>query len=217
MTMACLDRTHAGLVILLAMTSGACEVPSATTQNVAGAEPIAATAAPAKPPLVPPEFAIPTLVEGPGFKLVPLGPDLVDIDYRAYMSSIPHLQKTFSRSTSWPTQGITHNDAMLDMQSEQARFLKRESFAYAVLTPDGTRERGSLYVSPSPVAPYDAMVRMWVTQAEYDAGFDAELYRWATGWIAREWPFEAVAYPGRAVDWAVWDAMVAEEKTAAAP
>lgn len=154
------------------------------------------------------DFAVPTLVETGGFKVVPLGPDLVDLDYEAYMSSILHLQQTFTRSTGWPREGITAAEAMLDMETEQGRFERRESFAYAVLTPDGTRERGCIYVYPSKVAGHDAEVRLWVTKSEYDAGFDAELYAWAQRWIARDWPFRNVAYPGRAIAWDEWDAMV---------
>ena len=95
------------------------------------------------------------------------------------------------------------------METEQARFKNRQSFAYAVLTPDGSRERGSVYVSPSPVASYDAVVRMWVTKADYDAGFDAELYKWVTEWVQTEWPFRKVVYPGRSIDWETWDSVVA--------
>ena len=98
---------------------------------------------------------------------------------------------------------------MLDMQTEQGRFKARKSFAYSVLTPDGSRERGSVYVAPSPVAGYDAVVRMWVTKAEYDAGFDAALYKWVTAWVQKDWPFRKAAYPGRSIDWATWDSMVA--------
>ena len=52
--------------------------------------------------LLPEGVAPPLRVETSDFKLVPLGPELVKIDYDAYMSSIEHLQKTFTRSTSWP-------------------------------------------------------------------------------------------------------------------
>lgn len=140
---------------------------------------------------------------------MPLGPALVKIDFDAYMSSIDHLQKTFTRSTDWPHPGISDADAMRDMQTEQARFTKRQSFAYAVLTPDGRRERGSVYIAPSPIGGHDAVVRMWVTKAEYDAGFDARLYEWVIGWVSRDWPFHNVAYPGRSIDWQSWDSMVA--------
>jgi hypothetical protein len=165
---------------------------------------------------VPKDFHVPVAVGAAGFKIVPLGPNLVKIDFDAYMSSIEHLQKTFSRSTSWPREGISDADAMQDMENEQARFETRKSFAYAVLTPDGSRERGAVYVSPSTVNGYDAIVRIWVTKAEYDTGFDAELYKWVSHWVQTEWPFEKVAYPGRAIEWSVWDAAVAANRVTAA-
>jgi hypothetical protein len=158
---------------------------------------------------IPADFNPPTLVETADFKLVPLGPALVKVDFDAYMSSIEHLQKTFTRSPDWPHKGISDADAMRDMQTEQARFNNRQSFAYAVLTPDGRRERGSVYVSPSSVGGYDAVVRMWVTKADYDAGFDAELYKWVTDWVKKDWPFRNVVYPGRSRDWQSWDSLVA--------
>lgn len=165
-------------------------------------------------PFVAQDFSVPTLVETGKFKLVPLGPDLVKVDFNAYMSSIEHLQKTFTRSTDWPHPGISDADAMRDMETEQARFRNRESFAYAVLTPDGSRERGCVYVYPSAVDGYDAVVRLWVTKDEYDAGFDAELYAWVTQWMRAAWPFAKIAYPGRAIAWDVWDASVAAHKAA---
>jgi hypothetical protein len=185
---------------------------TAAASPALGAEPAPAVKqAPARS-LVPANFVVPTLVETPEFKLEPLGPDKVKVDFDAYMSSIEHLQKTFSRSTGWPHKDISAADAMKDMEGEQERFRSRKSFAYAVLTPDGTRELGSVYVSPSPVEGYDAMVRMWVTKDQYDAGFDAKLYAWVADWIRKDWPFAKVAYPGRAIDWATWDSMVAASK-----
>ena len=168
--------------------------------------------APTPAPWIAHDFTVPTLVEGPGFKLVPLGPALTAIDYRAYMASIDHLQRTFTRSTAWPHAGLTMKDAVIDMETEARRFAARESFAYAVLTPDGSRERGCVYVYPSKVAGHDAQVQLWVTAAEYEAGFDAELYAWTREWIARAWPFRNVAWPGRSIAWDEWDAAVAKGK-----
>lgn len=173
-----------------------------------GPAPVSAHETSATKLLVAPDFRVPVEITGPGFKLVPLGPDLVKIDFEAYMSSIEHLQKTFTRSTAWPHPGITDAEAMVDMETEQARFVQRKSFAYAVLTPDGKRERGCVYVQPSPVPGYSAVVRIWVTKAEYDAGFDAELQAWVMQWMAKDWPFAKVAYPGRTISWEQWDALV---------
>ncbi|UYV16413.1 twin-arginine translocation pathway signal protein [Porphyrobacter sp. ULC335] len=194
------------LVTAMAATLAVCSVFAAPVR----AETPPSAAQPA--PWIAPDFAVPTLIEGPGFKLVPLGPALVEIDYRAYMTSIAHLQATFTRSTSWPHAGLTLADAMVDMETEAGRFERRESFAYAVLTPDGLRERGCIYVYPSKVPGYDAQVQLWVTAAEYEAGFDAELYAWAKDWIARDWPFAKIAYPGRAIPWEEWDAAVRKSK-----
>jgi len=154
---------------------------------------------------IPDSFEPPVLVETDGFMVVPLGPDLVDLDFAAYMSSIEHLQQTFTRSTGWPHENISDEDAMQDMLNEQRRFNERESFAYAVLSKDGERELGCVYVRPSSKPGYDAQVALWVTKADFDAGFDAELYAWTQQWVAESWPFEDVAYPGRSIDWTTWD------------
>jgi hypothetical protein len=199
------SRIRGGLLVLAMALPGS--VPAA-----AQAAQTSDTAAPdGKSALVAPDFAVPTLMVTPHFKLVPLGPALVKIDFDAYMSSVEHLQKTFTRSTDWPHAGISDADAMKDMDGEQARFQARKAFSYSVLTPDGKRERGCVYVSPSPIPGYDAQVRIWVTKAEYDAGFDAELYAWATKWVKTGWPFKRVAYPGRNIDWGTWDALVAAQ------
>lgn len=202
--------TSPGLILtMLAMAGPAlASAPAAVTPTMVSAPaPISA--------FVPEGFNVPVLVETANFKLVPLGPNLAKVDFDAYMSSIEHLQKTFSRSTSWPREGISADEAMRDMEQEQARFRNRESFAYAVLSPDGTRERGCVYVYPSTVPGYDAIVRMWVTKGELDAGFDAELYAWVTAWIQTAWPMKNVAYPGRAVAWDKWDAMIAANTVSA--
>ena len=169
---------------------------------------IAETEPAAEASFIPADFDPPTLWEGDGFKVVPLGPELAKIDYDAYMSSIEHLQKTFTYSTGWPNADVTMDDAHEDMANEKRRFDARESFAYAVLTPDGTRERGCVYVRPSGKQGYDAAVRLWVTQEELDAGFDAELYEAVKKWIPEAWPvFENVAYPGREIPMEEWKAL----------
>ena len=155
--------------------------------------------------LVPDEFDVPTLIEAGTFKLVPLGPELVNQDYEAYMSSIAHLQATFSRSTDWPREDIDLEAAMDDMLTENKRFEERVSFAYAVLTLDGTRERGCVYIRPSSKPAHDAEVVLWVTESEFGDGFDSELYAWTRTWIDSAWPMSNVAYPGRSVSWVEWD------------
>jgi hypothetical protein len=51
-------------------------------------------------PFIPVDYNPTRRVETETFLLLPLGPDLVNQDYAAYMSSIEHLQKTFTRSSA---------------------------------------------------------------------------------------------------------------------
>lgn len=143
---------------------------------------------------VAPDFQVPTNVKMSTYQLVPLGPDLAKHDFDAYMSSIDHLRATFS-SGNWPNDKITMADAMKDVEGEKARFQARKSFTYAVLTLDGSKELGCVYISPSRQPGFDAQVRMWVTKAEFDKGFETKLRADMKNWVATAWPFKNVAWP----------------------
>jgi hypothetical protein len=152
----------------------------------------------AQTPFVPADFAVPTLyVSRQGtFKLKPLGPKYAKHDYDAYMGSIEHLQKTFTFSTRWPHAGLTMADAIKDVEGEEASFLARRKFTYAVLNQSETRELGCVYISPSPKQGYDAQVRMWVTENQAIIGFDKRLYEEVKAWLKAKWPFDRVAFIG---------------------
>lgn len=169
-------------------------------------EPVAETAAP-ESSFIPADFEPPKEVQGDGFVLVPLDTNVTEMDYKAYMASIEHLQKTFTHSDRWPREGLTMEDAVKDMENEQAEWEERKSFPYAVLDPEKTRERGCLYVRPSKKQGYAAAVRLWVTAEEYASGFDEQLYAWARQWVAGTWPFDKVAYPGREIPMDEWEAL----------
>jgi hypothetical protein len=149
----------------------------------------------AQTPFVPASFEVPAHYKAASFQLKPLGPDLAKHDYDAYMSSIEHLQKTFSNGGRWPNASITMADAVKDVEGEQRRFQARRSFTYAVLTLDGTKELGCVYISPSRTEGYDAAVRLWVTKEQYDAGLQPVVLEEVKAWLARSWPFKNVLYP----------------------
>ena len=171
------------------------------------AEEGAAEAPGAEASFIPADFQPPKEVPGDGFVLVPLDTNVTVMDYKAYMASIEHLQKTFTYSDRWPREDLTIEDAVKDMENEQAQWESRESFPYAVLDPEKTRERGCVYVRPSKKQGYDAAVTLWVTADEYAGGFDEELYGWTKQWVESSWPFEKVAYPGREIPIDNWNAL----------
>ncbi len=155
----------------------------------------------AKEPFVAADFQVPELyVSRQGtFKLKPLGPKYARQDYAAYMGSIEHLQKTFTFSTSWPHAGLTMAEAVKDVEGEEAGFLARKKFTFAVLNPNESRELGCVYISPSNKEGYDATVRMWVTENQFVIGFEDRLYLEVKAWMKSRWPFARVAYIGREV------------------
>lgn len=155
---------------------------------------------------VPRDFSVPVLHQARNFKLVPLGPALAQHDYDAYMSSIDHLRATFS-SGGWPHKNLTMADALKDVEGEIARFHGRESFTYAVLTPDGGRELGCVYIRPSRKVGYDAQVALWVTADQFHAGFENQLIPEVKQWLAASWPFKAVAFPKRDIAQKDWEAL----------
>ncbi len=156
---------------------------------------------------VPANFNVPREYRTTQFKLVPLGPDLASQDYQAYMSSIEHLQKTFTGSQNWPNRNITMADAMKDVEGEKSRFDARKSFTYSVLTLDGAKELGCVYISPSPKQGYEAVLRIWVTQEQFDRGFEAMLIPEVKKWLAAQWPFQKVAWPKREISLEQWNAL----------
>lgn len=149
------------------------------------------------------DYVVPKEWKTSRYKLAPLSPAIVREDYEAYMSSIEHLRQTFSDG-KWPSPGITMEEAMKDMQNEESRFVARKSFAYGVLTLDGKKELGSVYVRPSRKQGYDAVVTMWVTKEMFDRGFETQLYQDVKKWVATAWPFHKVAYPGKEISKADW-------------
>lgn len=150
-------------------------------------------------PFVPATFDVPKYFDASKYRLVPLGPDLARQDFEAYMSSIEHLQQTFTLSKSWPTTTVTMADAIKDVEGEKQRFDARQSFTYAIVTLDGKHELGCLYLSPSKKKGYDAVARVWVTKARFDEGFEHELLPELKSWIAAKWPFRSVAWVGREI------------------
>ena len=143
------------------------------------------------------DFVVPPSLKTKNYKLAPLGPELVKQDYEAYMSSIEHLQKTFTDGT-WPNEKVTMADAVKDLEGEAALIKARKAFNYAVLTLDGKRELGCVYIGPSKVAGQDAQVRIWVTKAEFDKGFETQLRAEIKAWIAKSWAFKNVGWPQKA-------------------
>ncbi len=155
--------------------------------------------------LVPPTFQVPVSYTGAQYKLVPLGPAVAELDYKAYMSSIDHIRKT--QGGNWPRPGLTMADQAKDMDGEKAQWDSRNSFPFAILTPDGTKELGCFYLRPSNREGYDVVATLWTTQEAFDAGMEDVLIRDLKAWLVRDWPFRKPAWRGREITSEAWKAL----------
>lgn len=152
---------------------------------------------------IPDDFEIPSIYETDFFRLRMLSVEDVEKDYEAVMESRALLQSLFGGD--WPSECFTQQENLRDLERHQKEFLKRQAFAYTVVSLDEERVLGCLYINPpkrrkldSGVPPdVDAVVHMWVRQSEFDRGLDPILFETVKQWLKREWPFEKVSYPER--------------------
>lgn len=150
---------------------------------------------------LPKKFIVPTRLETNRVRLRPLTVHDVVKDYAAVMSSRAHLWAMFGAVWGWPDEDLTLEQDLIDLGWHQKEFQLRSSFAYIVVSLDEARVLGCVYVDQSPNPNYDAGVCLWVRQDELVNGLDEHLFATVKTWIAHDWPFQRVAYPGRELAW----------------
>ena len=156
-----------------------------------------------KVPLVPASFMAPTTFEGKGFKVEPLSHYNMIQEYAAIQKSgksiATRLRKNEADYANYPVQ-----KEVIEVGWHMAERRRRHCFAYAVMSLDHTACLGVLYINPTKKNDYDALVLMW-TVPDAPKGLDAEVYGSLKRWIAEQWPFAKVGYPGRDVSFEEWD------------
>jgi hypothetical protein len=161
-------------------------------------------------PFVPDDFQIPAGLETAEFRLRMLTVNDVVKDFEAVVTSAEHLKQVFPGGT-WP-DGLTLEQDLIDLGWHQKEFQRRTSFAYTVATPSESRVLGCVYVCPTPKRGYDAAVFLWARQSELAGGLEERLTGAVKQWIAKEWPFRSVAYPGRGIFWEDYEKLPSEKR-----
>jgi hypothetical protein len=156
-------------------------------------------------PFLPSEHPIPSGFQGPGFKARPITIHDVVKDYDAVMTSADRLRERFP-PWGWPPEdGLTLEEDMIDLAWHQKEAELKRSFNYAVLSPDESRLLGCVYVDPPEKQGADAEVTFWVRVEEEGTGLEELLEQRIREWLAAEWPFERIRWPGREISWEEWD------------
>ena len=155
-------------------------------------------------PLVPDDFEIPAFSTGT-YRLEPLTNRWVIEDFAAIIESFPHIDGLIGPPGSIPERGTyTLETNVIELAWHEREFRTRQSFAFAAITHDNTREVGCVYLYPPPTPREDAVGISWARWDPDDPDADARFFAEFRAWVARDWPFANVAYPGRSIPWDTW-------------
>ncbi len=147
-------------------------------------------------PIVPADFIVPERLETATFVLRPLTVNDLIRDYDAVMSSASELMEMRKEGSTWP-EGLTLENNLIDLGWHQREFRLRHSFAYTVMSLDGQRCLGCCYIYPSSEPGFDVVAYYWARQSRIGDAADVVLGDAFRGWLARDWPFRSIAFPGR--------------------
>jgi tetratricopeptide (TPR) repeat protein len=149
---------------------------------------------------VPPDFTPPEPLVTKNFRIRPILPEDAELDYEAIMTSLDHLKGVLGRK-SWPSPDMTLEENRQSLVGHSRQHKTREAFCYTVMNQDESECLGCVYLYPSRWDDHDAEVVMWVSKAAFDRGLDSKLFSTAQQWLADEWSFKRVVFPGREVSW----------------
>ena len=153
--------------------------------------------------LVPAAFKVPSGLDCGSYRLRMLSMDDVDKDYEAVMASRDRIRGLLDPGSAWP-DGLTKREDMVDLAWHEREFTIRHSFAYTAMTSDESQCLGCVYIFPSKMPGYDAAAFYWVRAGDNAEQRDAKLGARFRAWLASEWPFKSVAFPGRDIPWTEW-------------
>lgn len=154
-------------------------------------------------PIVSPDFTVPLRLDCDGFHLRMLTVDDLVKDYDAIMASRKTRLKVLAPGSKWP-EGLTLTQNLIDLGWHQREFMLRHSFAYTVMNPDECECLGCCYIYPSDRQGYDVMAAYWGRGDRETESLEDRIGTAFREWLKRDWPFTAVAFPGRDIGWDTW-------------
>ena len=151
-------------------------------------------------------YVVPEELITPDFRLRMLSVHDVVKDFEAVTVSRAQLLTMFPTWGGWP-DGLTLEDNLIDLGWHQREFTRRNSFAYTVLSPDGSKVIGCVYIDPTRKVGYDAEITLWARESAQGEPADRALETAVRSWLATEWPFAKPVFPGRDMSWDAWDSL----------
>ncbi len=164
--------------------------------------------------MIPKEFEPARTADFGKFQLVVLAPDLAEQDHKAVLASADNIRHVFGPTNGWPPSNITFEENLADLTRHAREFDERVAFAYALLDVAQNAYLGCLYIKPikSRIAAdrrkqlFQAQAFLWLSSTQSLVS-DDNVFATLRDWLSRQWPFEAVAWPGRSPSWLEWDTL----------
>jgi len=122
------------------------------------------------------------------------------LDYDAVMSD-PAALRRWSQA-SWPADDFTLDENRADLERHEREHREGVAFTFTVLSPDGSRCLGCVYVQPVraevlphvPSSRWPTQVAFWVRASEVASELDRHLLATLRNWFAADWRFDLVLF-----------------------
>lgn len=169
-------------------------------------------------PFVPDGYAAPRTQRFAQFTLEILSPRFAAQDYAAVTMSADAIRHIFGPTNGWPAPDLSFAENLADLERHAREFADRVAFAYALVSPDGERYLGCLYIKPIKSkrepdprkARFDAQAFFWLSTLADRGDLAKRVLGDVQAWLKSAWPFRAVAFPGRTMAWADWESASAK-------
>jgi len=147
---------------------------------------------------------VPQGFTGDFFRMEPLHPRHVELDYAAVMST-----KQFLRAWSnspWPQDDFTIEDNRKDLEWHYDEFVQQIAFTYTVLSPHGDTCIGCVYINPiSRISEASAaeivllnqhpvVCTWWLIHSLHGAYQEQSFFKRLAAWLKTKWQFPEVLF-----------------------
>ena len=142
------------------------------------------------------------------FALRPIVADDAEMDYAAVIETREYLR--LWQQSAWPEDDFTVEANRKDLVGLEQRHGEHRAFTYTVLSPDGARCLGCVYVFPTsatflvrstvtPVgddqwADVDAVIFFWARLSQMESGLDERLLAALRAWFNEVWKLKRAVY-----------------------
>ncbi|HEY7886006.1 MAG TPA: hypothetical protein VIC08_13770 [Cellvibrionaceae bacterium] len=150
-------------------------------------------------------FTAPQSWTGTLFKILPASPEWAELDFQAVWLNRQKLHSFFGEDDCWPPDNLDLEADRADLHWHFQEFQAGRSFAYSLLTLNQKKCLGCLYIYPTASENHDAEAYLWTCTTLTTArkqNVEAEIM----AWLQCYWPFSAIAWPGRLIPFACWQA-----------